>query len=205
MHICLDPKYLNEAIKREHHPIPTLEQITPKLCGSTLFSKLDAEQGYWNVKLDAASTLMPTFHTPFGRYKFLRRPFGLRMSQDLFQQKIDQTYENCNVPVGIADDVQVFGNEKTHDGNLHEAMECTRKAGIKLNFDKCAIKTKCCIFLVTCTLQRESSRPKESRCNQTDAATNEQTAAQFFPRYGNLFIFIYAKHFFTDIRFERFA
>ena len=37
--ICLDPKYLNEAIKREHHPIPTPEQIIPKLCGSTLFSK----------------------------------------------------------------------------------------------------------------------------------------------------------------------
>ena len=33
---CLDPKYLNEDIKREHYPIPTLEQITPKLCSSTL-------------------------------------------------------------------------------------------------------------------------------------------------------------------------
>ena len=31
--------------------------------------------------------------------------------------------------------MQVFGNEKTHDMNLHKAMECTRKAGIKLNFD----------------------------------------------------------------------
>ena len=80
LHICLDPKYLNEAIKREHHPIPTLEQITPKLCGSTLFSKIDAKQGYWNVKLDAASSLTTTFHTPFGRYKFLNMPFELRMS-----------------------------------------------------------------------------------------------------------------------------
>ena len=76
MHICLDSKYLNEAVKREHHPIPTLEQITPKLFGSTHFSKLDAKQGYWNVKLDAASSLMTTFHTPFGRYKFLWMPFG---------------------------------------------------------------------------------------------------------------------------------
>ena len=37
LHNCLDPKHLNEAMKREHHPIPTLEQITPKLCGFTLF------------------------------------------------------------------------------------------------------------------------------------------------------------------------
>ena len=76
LHICLDPKYLNEAIKREYHPRPTLEQITPKLCGSTLFSKLDTKQGYWNVKLDEASSLMTTFHTPFGRNKLLRMPLG---------------------------------------------------------------------------------------------------------------------------------
>ena len=54
--------------------------------------------------------------------------------------------ENCKGAVGIADDVQVFGNKKTHDRNLHEAMECTRKVGIKLNFDKCVITTKCCSF-----------------------------------------------------------
>ena len=95
------------------------------------FSKLDAKQAYWNVKLDAASSLMTTFHTPFGRYKFLRMPFRLRISQDIFQWKIDQMYESCKGAVGIADDMQVFGNEKTHDMNLHEAMECTRKAGIK--------------------------------------------------------------------------
>ena len=94
------------------------------------------------MKLDAASSLMTTFYTPFGRYKFLRMPFGLGMSQDIFQRKIDQTYENCKDAVGIADDVQVFGNEKTHDRNLHDAMECTRKAAIKLNFEKCIINTK---------------------------------------------------------------
>ena len=97
MHICLDPKYLNEAIKREYHPIPTLEQITPKLCGFTLFSKLDAKQRYWNVKLDAASSFMTNFYTPFGRYKFLRMPFGLRMSQDFFQRKVYPTYEFARV------------------------------------------------------------------------------------------------------------
>ena len=92
---CLDPKDLNKAIKQEHHPIPTLDDITPRLHGSTLFSKLDAKQGYWNVKLDEESTLLTTFNTHKGRYKFLHMPFGLKMSQDVFQKKIDQTYEKC--------------------------------------------------------------------------------------------------------------
>ena len=43
---CLDPKDPNKVIKREHHPVPTVDNITPKLCGSTLISKLDAKQGY---------------------------------------------------------------------------------------------------------------------------------------------------------------
>ena len=37
-------------------------------------------------------------------------PFGLKKSQDVFQKKIDQTYEKCKGAVGIADDIQVFGS-----------------------------------------------------------------------------------------------
>ena len=60
LRLCLDPKDLNKAIKREHHPIPTLEEITPKLAGAKLFSKLDARNGYWNVKLDEESSYLTT-------------------------------------------------------------------------------------------------------------------------------------------------
>ena len=68
LRLCLDPKDLNKAIKREHHSIPTLEEITPKLMGAKLFSKLDARNGYWNVKLDEESSFLTTFSTPFGRF-----------------------------------------------------------------------------------------------------------------------------------------
>ena len=67
-------------------------------------------------------------------------------------------YENCKGAVGIVDDVHVFGNKRTHDRNLHEATECTRKAGIKLNFDQCVIRQNVAKFLVTCTLQKEYSQ-----------------------------------------------
>ena len=68
------------------------------------------------------------------------------MSQDIFQKKIDQTYEKCKRAVGIVDDIQVFGSDQTHDLHLHEAMERTRKAGIKLNYDKCIVKSRSCSF-----------------------------------------------------------
>ena len=69
------------------------------------------------------------------------------MSQDIFQFKIDETYHDCQGAIGIADDVTVYRkNEKEHDLHLHETMERTRKAGIKLNDEKCVIKTKECNF-----------------------------------------------------------
>ena len=80
LRLSLHPKDLNKAIKREHNPIPILEEITPKLAGAKLFSKVDARSGYWNVKLDEESSYLTTFNTPFGRYRLLRMTFGLRMS-----------------------------------------------------------------------------------------------------------------------------
>ncbi|CAB3991427.1 transposon Tf2-1 poly [Paramuricea clavata] len=139
LRLCLDPKDLNEAIMRDHYPTPTLEEITPY--------KIDARNGYWNVKLDDESSYLTTFNTPNGRYRFLRMPFGLRMSQDVFQFKIDETYRNCPGATGIADDITVHGrDESNHDLHLHDAMERTRMAGIKLNQQKCIIKTSECSF-----------------------------------------------------------
>ena len=83
LRLCLDPKDLNKVIKREHHPIPSLEEITPKLEGAKLLSKPDAHNGYWNVKLEEESSYLTTFNTPFGWYRFLRMLFGLQMSQDI--------------------------------------------------------------------------------------------------------------------------
>ena len=59
-----------------------------------------------------------TFNTPWGRFRFLEMPFGLKMSQDVFQKKIDQAFENCKCAVGIADDIQVFGTDDNHDLHL---------------------------------------------------------------------------------------
>ena len=74
-------------------------------------------------------------------------PIGLPMSQDIFQFKIDETYLDCQGAIGIADDVTVYGkNGREHDLHLHETMERTGKAGIKLNDERCVIKTKECNF-----------------------------------------------------------
>ena len=141
LRICLDPTDLNKAVMRDHHPTPVIDDITPELSGSDVFTKLDLKDGYWHVRLNERSSFLTTFNTPFGRYRFLRMPFGLKMSQDVFQFKVDETYANCEGAIGISDDITVHGRgEKNHDFRLHTTMETTRKNNLCLNYAKVSVK-----------------------------------------------------------------
>ena len=91
--------------------------------------------------LDEESKFLTTFNTPFGRYCFKRLPFGLVSAQDIFQRKIDETYDGLPGIICIADDVVVYGqDDETHDENLTRMMERTKERGLSLNYDKCHIK-----------------------------------------------------------------
>ncbi|XP_061709453.1 uncharacterized protein LOC133519464 [Cydia pomonella] len=81
LRICLDPKELNQAIKREHFRLPTLDEIVSNLSGAQYFSTLDATNGFWQVKIENSD--LCTFNTPFGRYKFLRMPYGISSACEL--------------------------------------------------------------------------------------------------------------------------
>ena len=144
LRICIDPKDLNRVIRRTYHKTPTLEEITHKLNGAKYFSKLDAKSGYWAVKLDTPSSLLTTFNTPFGRYCYQRMPFGLVMSQDVFQQKMDQILEDCtDFTISIADDVCLFAKtEDEHEEKLQKLMSVARQKGLVFNSPKCDIKQK---------------------------------------------------------------
>ena len=142
LRICLDPKDLNNVLKRAPHLIPTMEELAHKFGGAQIFSKLDAKSGYWSISLDPESQLLTTFNTPFGRYCFLRLPFGLNTSQDTFQCAMDQNLEGLDGVVSIADDIAIFGtDEQEHDQRLHKLMQKARERGIVFNQGKCTIKT----------------------------------------------------------------
>ena len=61
LRICLDPCDLNKAIIREHYKAPALEEISHRLSGTTVFSKMDAKNGFWSIHLDTPSSYLTTF------------------------------------------------------------------------------------------------------------------------------------------------
>ena len=137
LRVCIDPRALNEVLRREHYKLPVMEDVLPKLKGASLFSICDLESGYHHCELDKESSLLTTFATPFGRYRWLRLPFGLKVSSEIFQKRLHQVLEGLEGIQCIADDILVYGDEKTHDDRVRKLLERCQTLGIRLNKTKC--------------------------------------------------------------------
>lgn len=110
LRVCLDQMDLNPEIKREHF---TREGIMVQFANAKYFSKLDASSGFWQLKLDEASSKQCTFNTPYGRYRFLRLPFGIASAPEVDHKTIHLIYE---LIVGVdtsMDDIIVWGKQST--------------------------------------------------------------------------------------------
>ncbi len=135
--LCLDPKDLNSNLERNPYYMKTIDELQGELKGSKIYTVIDAKQGYWHVKLDHESSLLTTFNTPWGKYRFIRLPFGLKVSGDVFQQRLDAVLAQLEKVTGIADDTLIHGSsERQHDIALLMLLQAARLNGIKFNSKK---------------------------------------------------------------------
>lgn len=141
LRLCLDTKTLNEHLIRNVHYTASWEDVQHSFKGGQYFSTLDAKSGYWTKQLSNKSQLLTAFNTPFKKYCFLRLPFGLSVSSEIFSEEMDRVLSGIPGTFPCADDVKVQGTtEERHDIHLLETVERAFKAGLKFNPDKCHIK-----------------------------------------------------------------
>nr|XP_054591203.1 uncharacterized protein K02A2.6-like [Nothobranchius furzeri] len=141
LRVCLDPGDLNRAIKRQHYSIPTYEDVRSRLAGKSIFTILDEKDGYWQIKLDESSSKLCTFNTPWGRYRFLRLPFGIKSASEVFQQKNCETFGDIPGVFIIADDMIIAAEtESEHDNILQKVMERAKEVNVRFNKDKVQFK-----------------------------------------------------------------
>ena len=107
--VCIDPQVLNKALRREHYRLPTFDDVSPKLNDARTFSKFDVKKAYWHVKLDEKSSLLTTMITPFGRFRWTRLPFGLKVSSEIFQRFLTEALTDLEGTFSIADDIIIAG------------------------------------------------------------------------------------------------
>ena len=146
--VCIDFTKLNQAVMREFHPLPTTEEVLSELGSSCKFSKLDANCGYWQMKLSQDSQELTTFITPFGRYFCKRLPFGISSAPEIFQREMQKALMDCEGVVCQMDDILVYGDtQEEHDSRLRAVIKKIQEAGITLNKDKCKFNVSKISFL----------------------------------------------------------
>ena len=132
--ICVDLKPLNESVLREVHPLPRVNETLAQLTGARVFSKLDANSGFWQIPLAKPSRLLTTFITPTGRYCFNKLPFGISSAPEHFQKRMSAILSGLDGVVCQMDDVLVFGKDQSeHDARLTAVLKCIESAGVTLN------------------------------------------------------------------------
>ena len=79
--------------------MPTIDDILPELQNAKVFSTVDAKHGFWHVTLDEPSSRLTVFESTFGKYRWLRLPFGVSVAPEEFQRRLHEALQGLD---GIA-------------------------------------------------------------------------------------------------------
>lgn len=135
--ICVYLTQLNNAVQREIHQMPSVDESLAKLGNSKIFSKLDANSGFWQIPLNRESRLFTTFVTPFGRYCFNRLPFGTSSAPEIFQRTLSRILEGLEGTICQMDYDLIHGvDQPEHNRRARAVLHRLQEAGLTLN-DKC--------------------------------------------------------------------
>lgn len=138
LRICIDMRQVNKAVLREHYPLPTFEELSHKLLGCKIFSKLDIKQAYHQLELDEDCRHITTFITPLGLMRYKRLLFGLSSAPEIFQKVMEFIIRGLEGVLIYIDDIIVFARTHLqHEARLALLKKRLEDYNVKLNASKC--------------------------------------------------------------------
>ncbi|GJV98940.1 reverse transcriptase domain-containing protein [Tanacetum coccineum] len=105
--VCIDYRKLNAATRKDHFPLPFMDQMLERLVGNQYYCFLDGFLGYFQIPIDPKDQEKTTFTCPYGMFAYRRMPFGLCNTPGTFQRCMMAIFHDRFLLHGIAEDVFV--------------------------------------------------------------------------------------------------
>ncbi|RVW11809.1 Retrovirus-related Pol polyprotein from transposon 297 [Vitis vinifera] len=138
--VCIDYRKLNAVTRKDHFPLPFIDQVLERVSGHPFYCFLDRYSGYFQIEIDVEDQEKTTFTCPFGTYAYRRMPFGLCNAPTTFQRCMLSIFSDMvERIIGVfMDDITIYGG--TFEEclvNLEAVLNRCIEKDLVLNWEKC--------------------------------------------------------------------
>ncbi|GKB13121.1 putative nucleotidyltransferase, ribonuclease H [Tanacetum coccineum] len=138
--VCIEYRKLNDTTRKDHFPLPIIDQMLERLSGNEYYCFLDGFPGFFQIPIAPEDQEKTTFTCPYGTFAYRRMPFGLCNAPATFQRCTTTIFHDMvkDFMEVFMDDFSVFGNYFDQClNNLDKMLDRREETNLVLNWEKC--------------------------------------------------------------------
>ena len=196
-HLVIDYRALNKVTRKFTWPMPKVVDIFSKLNGATYFTTLDLRAEYHHIPLDKPSIPKTAFHSPFGKFEYMKVPFGLDQAPAYFQELMTGILKDLPFTIAYLDDIIIFSKTpQKHLSHIRMVFKKVRSTNLSMKKSKCCFVQRNSVPMMHPQCHRYQTTTCQNTSHTTHVTTNDtQTIRAFLGlvRYDRKFIKGFAK------------
>ena len=148
--MCIDYRGLNQVTIKNKYPLPRIDDLFDQLSGAQIFSKIDLQKGFHQLRVKEADIPKITFRIRYGLFKFLVMPFGVTNALTFFMDLMHQIFSPFldKFVVIFVDDILIYSKtEQEHEEHLRIMLETLRREELYVRLSKCSFRLWSISFL----------------------------------------------------------
>ena len=138
--VCIDYRRLNAVTRKDHFPLPFIDQLLERVSRHPFYYFLDGYSGHFQIEIAPEDQEKTTFTCPFGTYAYRRMPFGLCNAPATFQRCMLSIFSDMveHIMEVYMDDITVYGGDFEEClANLETVLHRCIEKNLVLNWEKC--------------------------------------------------------------------
>lgn len=153
MCVFVDYRALIQQTQKDKYPLPRIDDLLDKVTGASVFSSLDLQSGYHQIRVAEEDVPKTAFRTPQGLFEFQVLAFGLTNASADFQHEMNRIFGHLDFVLVYLDNVLAFSkDEKQHAQHLRQVLKLLESEHLYAKMSKCSFPSSLSIFYVMLSL-----------------------------------------------------